>query len=123
MKLTQDLLPARYRSANFDYMELYGHVVRLPVDDPAHGVIIAVNNPEWRRPIGRPHLTWMKQVDKIYRELLGMGSVQAWELAWRSPGEWSRRVCEATSSVITFLVVNHGGGGVPTNRFRGGRET
>ena len=77
-------------------LRLYGHVARLPADDPAHGVIAAANNPEWRRPVGRPRLAWLKQVDEVCRELLGIGRVQAWELARRSPGEWSRRVGEAT---------------------------
>ena len=36
-----------------------------------------------------------EQID-VCRELLGIGRVQAWELARRSPGEWSRRVGKAT---------------------------
>ena len=66
-----------------------------PVDDIVHRVITAANNPEWRRPVGRPRLAWLKQFDKVYSELLGIGRVQAWELDRRSLGEWSRWDSEA----------------------------
>ena len=77
-------------------LRLYGHVARLPEDDPAHGVISARDNPEWRRPRGRPHLSWLEQVDQTCWDLLGMGRVSAWRLARRRPWEWSRRVSAAT---------------------------
>ena len=83
-------------------LRLYGHVARLPVDDPAHGVITAANNPEWRRPVRQPRLAWLKQVDEVCRELLRIRMVQAWDLARRSPGEWSRRVARllATTAFV-----------------------
>ena len=77
-------------------LRLYGHVARLPEDDPAHGVVSARDNPEWRRPLGRPQNSWLRQVDEYCRELLGMGRVAAWRLARRNPQEWSRRVSAAT---------------------------
>ena len=85
--VSNDMYRYRYRIQERQ-LRLYGHVARLPADDPAHGVITAANNPEWRRPVGQPRLAWLIQVDEVCRELLGIGRVQAWELARRSPGEW-----------------------------------
>ncbi len=77
-------------------LRLYGHVARFPEADPAHQVVSARDNPEWRRPRGRPRNSWLEQVDRSCREMLGMGRGPAWRLAWRNPPVWRRRVGEAT---------------------------
>ena len=77
-------------------LRLYGHVARFPEVDPAYRVVSVRDNPEWRRPRGRPQSSWLEQVDRSCRELFGMGRVPAWRLAGGNPREWSRRVSVAT---------------------------
>ena len=77
-------------------LRLYGHVARFPNVDPAHRVLSAGNNPAWRRPRGRPRNSWLGNVDRSCRELLGMGRVAAWGLARRDRPGWRRRVSDAT---------------------------
>ena len=50
----------------------YGHVARLPDDDPAHMVISERDDPEWARPRGRPRGTWLRQLNRICLETLEM---------------------------------------------------
>ena len=73
-------------------LRLYGHLARLPVDDPAHQVVSLRDNPGWRRPVGRPRRSWLGQLDETCREELEMGRVPAWRLASRDPRGWKRRV-------------------------------
>ena len=77
-------------------LRLYGHVARLPDVDPAHRVLSVGDNPEWRRPRGRPRNSWLGKVDRSCREMLGMGRGLAWGLARRDRPGWRRRVSEAT---------------------------
>ena len=77
-------------------LRLYGHVARFPEIDPAHRVISAGDNPEWRRPRGRPRNSWLGKVDRSCREMFGMGRAAAWGLARRDRPGWRRRVSEAT---------------------------
>ena len=73
-------------------LQLYGHVARLPETDPANRVLAVADNPDWRRPRGRPHFSWLRQVDESCGEVLGMGRVPAWGLARGDRLEWRRRV-------------------------------
>ena len=77
-------------------LRLYGHVARLPEADPSHQVLSLTDNPGWRRPRGRPHRSWLGQIDESCRELLNMGRGPAWRLARGNPQEWRRRVGVAT---------------------------
>lgn len=77
-------------------LRLYGHVARYPEVDPAHRVVSVRDNPVWRRPRGRPQLSWLEQVDESCGELLRMGRGPAWRLARRNPRVWRRRVGDAT---------------------------
>ena len=76
-------------------LRLYGHVARFPEVDPAYRVASVRDNPEWRRPRGRPRNSWLEQVDRSCWKLFGMGRVTARGLARRNRREWSRRVSEA----------------------------
>ena len=76
-------------------LQLYGHVARLPEVDPAHRVVSERDNPEWRRPRGRPQNSWLRKVDESCG-LLGIGRVAAWRLARRDPRAWRQRVSAAT---------------------------
>ena len=72
-----------------------GHVARFPVSDPAHQVLSAKVPVGWRRPRGRPCLSWLQQIDGYCQEL-GIGRELAWGLAGRDPDGWRRRVGAAT---------------------------
>ena len=76
-------------------LRLFGHVARLPEADPAHRVLSVADNPGWRRPRGRPYLSWLGEVDESLRGL-GMGRGPAWDLARGDRLEWRRRVRVAT---------------------------
>ena len=76
-------------------LRLYGHVARYPEVDPAHRVVSERDNPVWRRPRGRPQLSWLEQVESC-QQLLRMGRGPAWRLARRNPRVWRRRVGDAT---------------------------
>ena len=54
-------------------LQLYGHVARYPEADPTSQVVSERDNPEWRRPMGRPQISWLRQVDASCWELVGMG--------------------------------------------------
>ena len=45
-----------------DQLRLYGHVVRFPMDDPAHRILNAKDSVEWNRRRGRPNSSWLAQV-------------------------------------------------------------
>ncbi len=79
-------------------LRLYGHVARYPYVDHAHRVVSVGDHPEWRRPRGRPHSSWLNQVDVSCQEELSMGKGPAWRLAQNDPREYRRRVGEATRS-------------------------
>ncbi len=69
-------------------LRVYGHGARYPEADPAHQVVSVRDNPEWRRPRGRPRNSWLEQVDRLCQEILGMGR----GLAWSDPLVWCHRV-------------------------------
>lgn len=79
-------------------LRLYEHVVRLPDVDPAHRVVSVQDNPEWRRTRGRPHSSWVRQVDRSCMPGgTWMDMAAAWELAQGDRRECRRRVSEATN--------------------------
>lgn len=79
-------------------LQLYGHVARFPEDDPTYRVISERVDPGWRRPRGRPRNSWLKQVDQICQDVLGVGRNAAWRLARRDPRRWSQRLGAAKRS-------------------------
>ena len=76
-------------------MRLYGHVARFPANDPAGRVLSAREPTGWNRPVGRPHDTWLRQMDRYFAEM-GMGRVAAWRMAIRRPKEYRQKVDAAT---------------------------
>ncbi len=79
-------------------LRLYAHVARLPDVDPANRVLSVRDNPGSRRPKGRPRNSWLGKVDRSCRQLLGLGRMGAWGLAWRDRPGWRRRVSDGTRS-------------------------
>ncbi len=62
-------------------LRLYGHVARLPDVDPAHRVLSVRDNPEWRRPTGRPRNSWLGKINRSCWDRLRMDRAAAWEFA------------------------------------------
>ncbi len=71
-------------------------MARLPDVDPAHRVRSVRDNPEWRRPVGRPRYSWLGKIDRSFRDRLGMDRAAAWEFARGDRLGWRRLVSEAT---------------------------
>ncbi len=59
------------------HLRLYGQVAHLPDVDPEHTVLSARDHYGWRRPRGRLRNSWLGQVDRLCRELLGIGRMVA----------------------------------------------
>jgi len=65
-------------------LALFGHVVRLDTNTPAHQILkqgVDVKsghrpNAQWQRPPGRPHNSWLQQTNK--------GSLTAMRQSWRA---------------------------------------
>ena len=76
-------------------LRLYGHVARFPDADLAHQIFSVRETREWRRPTGRPHASWLQQVDQHLKDL-GMGQASAWRMARRRPLEYRQKVDAAT---------------------------
>ena len=76
-------------------LRLYGHVARFPDADPAHQILSVREPREWRRPMGRPHASWLQQVDRHLKEM-GLGQASAWGMARQRPLEYQRKVDAAT---------------------------
>ncbi len=77
-------------------LRLYGHMARLPDVDPANRVLSVRDNPEWRRPSGRPRNSWLGKIDRSCRDRFGMDRAAAWEFARGDRLGWRRLVCKAT---------------------------
>ena len=73
-------------------LRLYGHLARLPEDDPAHRVVSTRDDPRWRRPVGRPRRSWLGQIEQTCQEEVEMGRAPAWRLAKRNPRRWKQKV-------------------------------
>ena len=52
--------------------QLQLYVARLSLADPAHQILSGREPREWRWPIGRPHASWLQQVDQHLKKM-GMG--------------------------------------------------
>ena len=86
------------------HRQLYGLVARFPDADPAHQIFSAREPRVWRSPMGRPHASWLQQVDQHLKEM-GMGQASAWGWPdggpWSSGGKWMRR--PAAPDLTSFL--------------------
>jgi len=43
---------------------LFGHLVRMDESTDARKILTAVPQSEWRRPVGRPHTSWMANEER-----------------------------------------------------------
>ena len=49
-------------------LRLYGHVARLPAEDPAHRIIFCRDPRGWSMPRGRPHASWLRKVESYLKD-------------------------------------------------------
>ena len=49
-------------------LRFYGHVVRFPMDDPAHRILNAKDPVEWNRRRGRPNSSWLAHLGDHMKE-------------------------------------------------------
>ena len=79
-------------------------MARYPEADPACQVISERENPQWKRPRGRPQSSWLGQVDAACWELLGMGRGLTWALAHDDCQGWCWRVGDMTRPTAYALI-------------------
>ena len=74
-------------------LRLYGHVARLPAEDPALRILSRRNPRGWTMPSGRQHAPWLRHVESYFCGDRGMaGLASAWAMARRRPKEYRRKV-------------------------------
>ena len=76
-------------------LRLHGHVAQFPDADPAQQILSTKEPHEWRRPMGRPHASWLQQVDWHLKEMR-MGQSSTWGMARWKPKEYRWKVVAAT---------------------------
>ena len=65
-------------------LSMFGHVARLSRGDPVHRIISCSDPSGWKRRPGRPHRTWLRQMDD-HCQRVGTDRVSAWVLAKGDP--------------------------------------
>ena len=45
-------------------LSLFGHIARMPDETDAKQVLTASPTGNWKRPLGRPRITWMKTIQQ-----------------------------------------------------------
>ena len=73
-------------------LRLLGHVARFPESDPVRKILSEEVDNEWRRPPGRPRLTWLATAGNHARGVGSPGLVSAMAEARRNPRAWRQRV-------------------------------
>ena len=73
----------------------FGHVARFPESDPVRRILSAEDPVGARRPRGRPQLSWIRQIERYFREM-GTVRLSAWRLAKDRPEAYRRKVDAAT---------------------------
>ena len=71
-------------------LRIYGHVARLPPEDPVHRILSC------RNPKGRPQASCLRQVEAYLKDMGMTGLASAWVMARRRPKEYRRKVDAAT---------------------------
>ena len=66
-------------------LRLYGHVARLPTEDPAHRILFCRDARGWSMPRGRPHASWLRKVESYLKDTGTTGLASAWAMARRRP--------------------------------------
>ena len=77
-------------------LRLYGHVARLPAEDPAHRILYCWDPGGWTMPSGQPHASWLRQVESYLKDSGIAGLASASVMARRRPNEYRRKLDAAT---------------------------
>ena len=85
-----------YRICRERQLRLYGHMARLPAEDPAHRIFSCRNPSGWTMPRGRPHASFFRQVEAYLKDTGMTGLASAWAMVRRRPKEYRRKVDAAT---------------------------
>ena len=62
-------------------LRLYGHLARLPAEDPAHRILSYRDPRGWNMPIGRPQASWLRQMESHLKNTGMTGLATAWVMA------------------------------------------
>ena len=49
-------------------LRLYGHVARLPAEDPVHRIFACRDPRGWSMPRGRQHTSWLRKVESYLKD-------------------------------------------------------
>ena len=71
--------------ANRGNLRLYGHVARLPAEDPAHHILSFRYPSGWTMPRWRPQASCLRQVEAYLKDMGMTGLASAWAMARRRP--------------------------------------
>ena len=66
-------------------LRLYRHVARPSAEDPAHRVLSCRDPRGWTMPRGRPHASWLRQVEVHLRDMDMTVLASVWAMARRRP--------------------------------------
>ena len=66
-------------------LRLYGHVARLPAEDPAHWILSCRDPGSWTMLKGRPHASWLRHVESYLKDTGMTGLASVWATARRRP--------------------------------------
>ena len=66
-------------------VRLYGHVARLPAEDPAHRILSHRGSEGLDHAEGRPHASWLRQVESYLKDAGMAGLTSVWAMARRRP--------------------------------------
>ena len=77
-------------------IRLYGHVARLPTEDPTHRILSCRDPSGWTTPRGRSHASCLRQMEIYLNDTGVAGLVSAWAMARRRPRDYRRKVDAAT---------------------------
>ena len=92
----RQFLPRESMECIFRQLRLYGHVARLPAEDPAHRILSCRDPRGWTMPSGRPHASWLRQVESYIKDTGMTGLASARAMARRRPKEYRHKVDAAT---------------------------
>ena len=65
-------------------------------EDPAHRILSCRDPSGWSMPRGRPHASWLRQVESYLKDAGMTGLASAWAMGRRRPKEYGRKVDAAT---------------------------
>ena len=83
-------------------LRLYGHVARLSAEDPAHRILSCRDPRGWSMLRGRPHASWLRQVESFLRDT-GMADLASAKAMVRLRLKKYRRKVGAATLLLLLL--------------------